>query len=505
MSKTEEKKEKMQLIDNLLKKAITYSRNADPKSLSFRWMTLTVIFLIFWSFSALVINPFLFSLSNDFSLGSANNLEVYLHFISLFFEPPVLFLVFSILCASLLAYKCVDNYFVSIHGKTNLKISRFTLRKRVFGNPKDELTKISDLKQEEKNLQPLKIIGGPARIMVPAENAALLENQNFQVQIIGPTLNMPGNYYLMNNFELLKDVINLQNQSIQMDVKIQTKDGQQLLIKNLQAIFSVYRDRKTSTLTRPYPFNTRSIFTLYYSIAPDSLQDKFGDILKCGLVHFFRQFNSSEFFRERNNLSVKTERNQSQIRFPSIFRKRQKFSAIIRKPIFSFFQKHIQKRNCFSQRRVKKIRQLYLDSIISTDTQTRILEEQNSKNFTDFIKNFQTDISPYLEKKGFQLHLLSYGTIEFEKRNKKINLNELDGKGVNHSDEYFQNQITQLLKYMNDSNNIFADKEYQKENLKKIRTILESSLNTEKGKLKFRDRQLEKAIDNIDQIIRSQE
>ncbi len=495
----------MQLIDNLLKKAIVYSRNADLKSLFFRWMTLAVIFLIFWSFSALVINPFLFSLYDDVTSGSANNLDFSLQIISLFFKPPVLFLVFSILSACLLAYKCIDNYFVSIHGKTNLIISKFTLWKRVFGIPKDELTKISDLKQEEKNLQPLIRIGGPARIMVPAENAVLLEDHNHQVHIIGPTMNLPGDYYLMNNFELLKDVINLQNQSIQMDVKIQTKDGQQLLIKNLKAIFSVHRDRKTTTLTRPYPFNTHSIFTLYYSIAPGSLQDKFGDILKCGLIHFMRQFNSSEYFRSGNNLPAKTERNQSQNRLPSIFRKRQKFSAIIRKPIFSFFHKHIQKKSWFLHRRVKIFRRLYLDSISSTEIQTRNLEEQNSKNFTDFINNFQTYISPYLEKKGFQLHLLSYGTIEFEKKNENINLTIMGKNEVKHSDINFQNQITQLLIDMNDSTYIFADKEYKKENLKKIRTILESSLYTENGKLNFHDRQLEKAIESIDQIIGSQE
>ena len=495
----------MQLIDNLLKKAIVYSRNADHKSLFFRWLTLAVIVLIFWSFSALVINPFLFSLSNDAISGSANSLEFSLRFISLFFKPPVLFLMFSILSASLLAYKCVDNYFVSIYGKINLRISRFILWKRVFGIPKDEMIKISDLKEEEKNLQPSKIIGGPSKILVPAEYAALLENHNFQVQIVGPTMNMPSNYYLINNFKILKDVINLQNQSIQMDVKAQTKDGQHLLVKNLQAIFSVHRDRKTSTLTRPYPFNTHSIFTLYYSIAPGSLQDKFGDILKCGLIQFVRQYNFSEYFRLGNNLTAKTERVQSQNRLPSIFRKRQTLSAIIRKPIFSFFQKHIQKKSWFLQRRVKKIRRLYLDSISSAEIHTRNQEEQNRKNFPDFIKNFQTYISPYLEKKGLQLHLLSYGTIEFEKRNENINLNILDKNEVEHSDIYFQNQIPELLIDMNDSTYIFADNEYKKEYLKKIRSILESSLYTEKGKLDFHDRQLEKAIESIDQIIRSQE
>ena len=496
----------MQFIDNLLKKAIVHSRNTDQRSIFFRWLTLAIFFVFFWSFSALVISPFLFSFSNDIFSEPANNLDFSLQFISLFFNPPVLLLVFTFLAASLLAYKFVDNYFLSLHGKTNLKFSKFCLWKRVFGIPKDELIKISDLNQEEKNLQPLKIIGGPARIMVPAENAVLLENHNFQVQIIGPTMNLPGNNYLMNNFEKLRDVINLQNQSIQMDVITQTKDGQQLLIKNIQAIFSVHRDRKTTTLTRPYPYNTHSIFTLFYSLAPGSLQDKFGDILKCGLIQFARQFDSLEFFRNGKDLPVITGKIQTQNRLPSVFRKRRKFSTMIRKPIFSYFQKHIHKKSWFLQRRVKKIRRLYVDTIITTEIQTSKLEEKNRNNFTDFIKNFQTYINPYLEKKGFQLHLLSYGTFEFEKRNENINnLSELDKNEANRSYKYFQNQVTQILKDINDSNYIFANKEYKNENLQKIRILLESSLSTEKGKLDFRDRQLEKAIENIDQIINSQE
>lgn len=495
----------MRPIDNLLKKAIVHSRNADQKPIFFRWLTLAVFLVFFWSFSALVVSPFLFSLSNDFFSESTNNLDFSLQFISLFFNPPVLLLVFTFLTASLLAFKFVDYYFKSLYGKTNRKFSRLTLWKRVFGIPKNELTIIGDFEKEGNSLQSLKIIGGPARIMVPAENAVFLEDQDHQVHVIGPTMNLPGNHYLMNNFDLLKDVVNLQNQSIQMDAKTQTKDGLHLLIKNLQVIFSVHRDRKTITLSRPYPFNTHSIFSLYYSIAPGSLQEKFSDILKCGLIRFARQFDSTEFFRERNNLPVITGKIQSQYRLPSIFRKRRKFSAIIRKPIFSFFQKHVQKKSWFLQRRVKKIRRLYLDTIISAEFQRRYIEEEKRYSFTDFIKNFETYISPYLEKKGFQLHQLSYGTFELEKQNENINLNESEKNEARLLDNHFQNQIAQLLKDINDSVSIFADKGFKKENLKKIRNILESSMNTETGKLNFHDQQLEKAIVSIDQIIRSQE
>lgn len=495
----------MQIINNLLKKAILHSRNADQKAIFIRWVTLAVFLVFFWAFSALVISPFLFSLSNDVFSESANISDSSLQFISLFFNPPVLLLVFTFLTGSLLAYQFVDDYFVSLHGKTNRKYSKLTLWKRVFGIPKNELTRIGDLKQERNNLQLLNIIGGPARIVVPAENTVLLEDHIHQVQIIGPTMNLPGNHYLMNNFVKLRDVINLQNQSIQLNVKIQTKDGQQLLIKNLRAIFSVYRDVKTTTLTRPYPFSTESIFTLYYSIAPGSLQDKFGDILKCGLIHFARQFESSELLRERNNPLIITGKIRLQNELHSVFKKRQKFSAIIRKPIFSFFQNHIQKKTWFLQRRAKKIRRLYLDTIITAEIRTNMLEE-NKYNFSDFIKNFETYISPHLEKKGFQLHLLSYGTFEIEKRNEKINLlNELNENEAHRLDNHFQDQITQLLKEMNESSSIFADKGLKKDNLKKIRTLLESSLETKKGKLNFHDRQLEKAIESIDQMIKSQD
>lgn len=492
----------MQINDNLLKKAIIHSRNADQGSSFFRWVTLGVFFVFFWAFSALVISPILFSLSNDVFSESANIFDFSSQFISLFFNPPVLLLVFSFLTAGLLAYQFVDDYFVSLYGKTNRKYSKLILWKRVFGIPKNELTRIGDSKQEGNNLQSLNLIGGPARIMVPAENAVLLEDHNHQVKIIGPTMNLPGNHYLMNNFEILKDVISLQNESIQLDVKTQTKDGQQLLIKNLRAIFSVHRAKKTASLTRPYPFSTDSIFTLYYSIAPGSLQEKFGDMLKCGLIHFARQFDSYEFFRERNNPPAIIGKIQLQNGLPSVFRKRQKFSGIIRKPIFSYFQNHIQKKTWFLQRRAKKIRRLYLDTIITAEIQTNLLDE-NKYNFSDFIKKFEADISPHLEKKGFQLHLLSYGTFEIEKRNENINfLNELDENDAHRLDNHFQDQITQLLKEINEASSIFADKGFKKDNLKKFRVLLESSLNTEKGKLNLHDRQLEKAIESIDQMIK---
>jgi hypothetical protein len=495
----------MQIIDNLIKKAIHQSDNADQKSVLMRWSTLAAVLLLFWSFSALVINPILFSLTENNVAGSANILEISSQYLFLFFNPHVLFLLFSILAGMLLGFILVNDYSGTLFGKTTSKHSGSTLWKRVFGIPNNQLTRISDSKTIENDLRVLKKVGGPARIMVPAENAVLLENRNHQARIIGPTMNLPGMHFLMGNFESLIDVMNLQNQSLQFDLKAQTMDGQTLLIKNLQVVFSVLRDRKTTTLTRPYPFNPHSIFTIHYTNPPDPPQVKFANLLKYKLIEYARKFDSSEFQYQEIVIDSRISGKQSLESLPAIFKKRQKFSFIFHKPVHSFFQKHIRGKSRLPQRRITKIHRLYLELIISAKPPVSTREGRSSNIFSNFLNNFQIQVSPLIEKKGFQLHLLTFGTIEIEKRIENINTNFTKNIRADQSKEYFQAQATDLLEDLNKSNSIFSINVNKKENLQKILTLLEINLNTDKGKSNSRDWQLQNAIENISLLIKRQE
>jgi len=500
--------------NSLMKKLICYSRKSDPKSTRVRSRGIILVLILTWSLFALVIIPNLFSLQSTVLSSPRGVGGIFIEILSWFFRPPTLFLVINVFLGAFVAYELASYYLNSIYGKSNLIHSGLSLWKKVFGVAKGELIKIEPGSEWEKKTVYLAEIGGPAKIIVSAENAVILEKDNHRVQIVGPTINLPQNFYYMENFEILKEVVNLQNQSIHLDVKIRTKDGYPLTIKNLHAIYSVSRNEKTSTLTRPFPFNAQGIFSLYYQTPPGSIQLKFTNILKRELIIFSRHFNSFELLPQ---IKSPAQENIPHFVPQSLknFIKRKEYNYWLKKANRTFNEKHLHRKQQLFRKSTAKIHLLYQD----LNNFSKMIENKASKfpfnAQKEFFTAFQAYINPILENKGLQLILLSQGSVTFDKNNDQLSDSTNDifynpsknsptfQTPEKSSKPYTTDEMASFKDEIDKSGSSLPDKTNQNIMLNKMKSILAYNLGTSNIASESYKYKLEIALENIDQLIKN--
>jgi hypothetical protein len=504
----------MENSNSLFKKILFSFRKSDSHSVNFRWYILFLFLMIIWAFFALVLFPVLFSPWNKEIPLNLTQSEILELVISWFFSPKVLFLIITVLLGILLARIKSSDYFAAIHDTSNLIRSRFSLWSRVLGFPKYDVIKIDSISIQDKRIKYLKEIGGPARIVVSAEHAAVLEKSNCTVQIVGPTLNIPDKTYLMENFELLKEVVDLQNQTIRFNVQFRTKDGIQLIIKNIRVIFCINRDSQSSSLTRPFPFSAQGIYSLIYETPAGSMQEKIEEMIKYEIIGFVRQYKSSEIL-PHINASILDNKNISRIeKGIVIFQKRQKYEFLVNIPKNTFNIKHsLNNKNSF-RRNHKKIYPLYLDGKRSfTQSTNQNLLRQGNNSVTIF-SLLHSNLSHKLKEKGVQLILFSPGAIEIENNavtsNDRLSSQSELGKNTINDPNILikirkaseKNEIQSFLNDIEATVKSETDQMTQNATLNKIRLMLQSNLDLKRGKLLSHDEQLEAALTNLDQLIK---
>jgi len=141
----------------------------------------------------------------------------------------------------------------------------------------------------EHQESPIVRIGGPGRVSVYLENAALFEKIGGEPDVIGPTLQQRGDKggsgesrkgllarliqgesspsqlspsakNVLEGFERLRSVIDLRDQVGQLNsIPNRTRDGIKIQAENVRFVFSVYRGGSESTLQSPFPFSEKAI------------------------------------------------------------------------------------------------------------------------------------------------------------------------------------------------------------------------------------------------------
>jgi hypothetical protein len=184
-----------------------------------------------------------------------------------------------------LAYRIAAIYLDDIFDLRNVPVAERFIRQAAFASRYDVIEIYNGDVAERDKLSPIFLIGGPGKVRVSLENAALFEMVGGRPRMIGPTLpNQPaaspapsGNgrvikalapaedVRLLEGFERLRSVVDLREQVETFPVFGITRDGLPIRAENVMVIFSVLRDGQTSTLERPYPFSELAVRDLVYS------------------------------------------------------------------------------------------------------------------------------------------------------------------------------------------------------------------------------------------------
>lgn len=385
---------------------------SDTHSVKKRQVLFLLFIILIWSFFALILHPLQYSFGNEISSYPITMSAIIAAIPSWYLSLDVLFHVFFVFLGLFLSYQIISRYFATVYGtKPGIYVNHFLL-KIIFGLPMEEPLRIDSNPILEKGNWFLKVIGGPSKVIVGAENAAIFEKSDGSVRIIGPTLNLPGSYYQLENFERLRDIVDLRNQAIQFDVQARTKDGILLILKRVNAVCSILRGSKKSTLTRPYPFNAQAIYWFVYKNPACTFDKKITEILKQEIINYIRQRSLSELIEYVGEPEIQRQTNLDKLEKAIKNREKRKFTFSMRK--HSFFS-HL-KYQVNIRKKVQRNHKAHYDLLIS---EKRLINEEKTSPSSDALNysnplsnNVLKDLMSRAHFYGIELDWMSLGSIE---------------------------------------------------------------------------------------------
>jgi hypothetical protein len=231
-----------------------------------------------------------------------------------------------------LAYRAAAIYLDDIFELKNIRIAERFIRQSAFASQYD----VVEIKDGEVNLpdqnSPLFLIGGPGKVRVYLENAAVFEQVGGMPRVIGPTTQKHStttksdravgksflarsqgllasvmryesednrskndSAKLLGSFERIRSVIDLRDQVQEISVHARTRDGIPVTVKNMRVIYSVLRDGKQPSLQIPYPYNQDAVESLVYDLTRESWTDAIAAQIKREIGAFIFRHTLSEF------------------------------------------------------------------------------------------------------------------------------------------------------------------------------------------------------------------
>ncbi|MES0360475.1 MAG: hypothetical protein ABUK20_06130 [Anaerolineales bacterium] len=307
------------VLSHLVGMVVTTSR----KGAALRRLALILIGGILWAGIAFALHPYT---PNSEPLRSLMEYPI-----RALFAPDVLKHVLIGAFVFWLAYRVAAIYLADIFELRDVRIAERFIRQSAFASQYDVIEiKNGEVSQKDQK-SPIFLIGGPGKVRVYLENAALFEKIGGTPHVIEPTtpkssseskqrsdnqswITRMGKTFgslsrlersgttshqdgarMLKSFERYRSVIDLRDQVAEISVEGRTRDGIAIQAKNMRLIFSVRRDGQQATLEKPYPFNHDAIETLVYDLSRESWTDAMAAQIKRELGKFIARHTLSEF------------------------------------------------------------------------------------------------------------------------------------------------------------------------------------------------------------------
>ena len=219
----------------------------------------------------------------------------------LFFEIPLQWLfgagvfrhILLLAFACWLAHKIASQYQAEVYELPDVSCAEHFLLQAAMINPHNVIhLRDADQRPVEEHL-PLFLIGGPGKVSVHLENAALFEKMDGVPRVVGPTVRRP---VTLGGFERLRKVIDLRDQKETFHIDGRSQDGIRVSAKDVQVVYSVYRNHIEPTYERPYPFqDPQAIENLVYQRGKQVWNVSVGSQIRGDLLDFFAQHTLNEF------------------------------------------------------------------------------------------------------------------------------------------------------------------------------------------------------------------
>ena len=212
-----------------------------------------------------------------FTGSPATGLNDFLQFVfDSFTDPRTLQYIPIFLAPFFIALQSAAIYLADIFELENVSIARkFISEVSLTGS--NETIRISHGEITNANRESSAfLIGGPGKVIVDLDSAALFEEPDGTPHVIGPTGREPGGRATLDGFERFRQAIDIRDHYVDLRdqdpksqaVKSRSRDGMPILATDVRLMFSVYRGenpKKTSQF--PYPFSPEAIEQIVYKAA----------------------------------------------------------------------------------------------------------------------------------------------------------------------------------------------------------------------------------------------
>ncbi len=210
-------------------------------------------------------------------------------------NAQVMQLVLLVALAFWLVYRVAAIYLDDIYELEDPPVARRYLLQTVFASQYNFMEIRGGDVQPEFQKMPIFRIGGPGLVRVHLDSAALFETIEGKPRVIGPTAGNPRSMAALEGFERLRSVIDLCDQMDEYSVEGRTRDGIRIRLKNVNTVFSVYRDRQRPSLAKPYPFDPLAIQRLVYGQGTTSWVTATHSLIRRKFGEFISRHTLSEF------------------------------------------------------------------------------------------------------------------------------------------------------------------------------------------------------------------
>ncbi len=307
------------------------------------------------------------------------------------FIDPRVFQYFPIFLASFfIALQCAALYLADIFELDDVSVARrFIWAVALSGS--EEVVRISAGEvPDDYRLSPAYLIGGPGRVIVDLDSAALFERPDGTPRVIGATTKELRGRASLEGFERFRQAIDTRDQYVDLhdQVKSRSLDGIEVRAADVRLMFSIYRGGVKPSADNPYPFSKEAVEQVIYKatsrVTPGAATPstyEFSWVNKMiGLIR-----NELNAFISRNKLSAFL----ASIGIPELEKRKQREEAIVEQA-----QRLTQSEQGF----------------LGLSEQKVLPEFQSRRKLTSLFTQFADEFTKKAQSSGVELHWIGVGT-----------------------------------------------------------------------------------------------
>jgi hypothetical protein len=287
----ENNKRFLNYMESIINELFGFSNKAG----NYRGLILQLSFIFIWILLAITMHT-----PGDLSFRLLKVLDAYPlpiivifnHILALLFAWDVVLILAALFTGYFIALQVASIYVADIFELKDQSIAEEYIKQAAFANQGFLVIHIEDgviLAEDRKS--PISRIGGPGHVQINLENAVIFEKYNGKPNICGPTVD---DLIELEGFERIRKIIDLRDQTTTFNITSRTRDGIPLEIKDIRLIFSVFRDTKFVTLTRPYPFSDEALHWLIYQQGSGPWTTSLTGMVRGELANFISQHSLGE-------------------------------------------------------------------------------------------------------------------------------------------------------------------------------------------------------------------